>query len=443
MTSTEPKTWFVVKLQVDEPGLIGKAWWHQGLSSHSYGGPSASRRGILIAIGAIGAIAVVPPFCAGVVSGLLPDGDADFIEERRGALELQRQYGWSFGAHSEPLAGAGTTATLDQAQLARLVDDLAPKSGRLRPFYVPTLFESATSTQGGGAKLSTVLRPYWTDVATRVDEAGRGFAAMVEGTPGIAVVVDLDGPDAVAFAKGAAATLDPVFLFDNWPHPKGVVAAHWTLATAATVQQHFVAMKGVRAEDAPPMFVLDRTRLTPYVDDATQFDNRYVAKLPSAEALQALGVSRVLYVTPRQGEELDDLNEDFVAYQARGLVVEQVPIDQLLPQTGGDPRSYVGPTWGGHPYLLARSTFRARFLGADPASLPVPPHPSATEPKWTPRPRASAFSQGNPVAVPVHARPAQFGMVAVVLAASSRQILGAKIDRSGSWNRMSYSYGGG
>jgi hypothetical protein len=121
-----------------------------------------------------------------------------------------------------------------------------------------------------------------------------------------------------------------------------------------------------------------------------------------------------------------------------------VPIDRFAPQQGvTDQTSYVGPTWSGLPYWTARSTFRARFHGADPDSLPVAPHPSANDPKWSPLPRSTSFSQGTPVAVPGHTRPSQFGMVAVMLAASSRRFVGPKLDRSGSWHRVSSSYGGG
>ena len=40
---------------------------------------------------------------------------------------------------------------------------------------------------------------------------------------------------------------------------------------------------------APAMIVLDRRRLSPYTDDATQFDNRHVVRLPGAAQLKALG----------------------------------------------------------------------------------------------------------------------------------------------------------
>ena len=39
----------------------------------------------------------------------------------------------------------------------------------------------------------------------------------------VALVLDLPGPEAVAVAAALAPCFDPVFVFDNWPHPLGVV----------------------------------------------------------------------------------------------------------------------------------------------------------------------------------------------------------------------------
>src|SRR5262249_38185625 len=126
---------------------------------------------------------------------------------------------------------------------------------------------------------------------------------------------------------GAAIAFDPVFLFDNWPHPRGVVRAHQTLATAAYYQPLFKKERATSGK--PPMFVLDRRRLSTYTDDATQFDNRYVSKLPQPGSVMSrtLGAEHVLYVVPRgldTARELDDLNDDFVAYAAAGLDVKAV-----------------------------------------------------------------------------------------------------------------------
>src|SRR5262249_6560457 len=160
---------------------------------------------------------------------------------RRAALELQRQYGWSFGAATESLVFNGqSTEPFDRERLSRMAQELAPRLAKHAPFYVQTLFESPSALpksvcEGDPATivpLKTALQPILTtamkDAFARADRAVDALA-----TPGTALVIDLEGPSSVAFAAAASRRFDPVFLFDNWPHPRGVVAAHLTLAAAA------------------------------------------------------------------------------------------------------------------------------------------------------------------------------------------------------------------
>ena len=80
-----------------------------------------------------------------------------------------------------------------------------------------------------------------------------------------ALIVDLPGPEAVAFAAGAISIFDPVFLFDNWPHPRGVVHAQDTLSAAAYYQPLFADARSTSRTNARlPMFVLDRGRIATY-----------------------------------------------------------------------------------------------------------------------------------------------------------------------------------
>jgi hypothetical protein len=141
------------------------------------------------------------------------------------------------------------------------------------------------------------------------------------------LIVDLPGPEAVAFAAGAGKVFDPIFTFDNWPHPRGVVPAHSTLAAAAYYQPTFAKLAKERNKDtALAMMVLDRNRLNAYKDDSTQFDNRYLAKLPPADKLANLNVKRVIYVVPGASDipELDDLNADFIEYGKKDVKVHLV-----------------------------------------------------------------------------------------------------------------------
>jgi hypothetical protein len=442
---------------LDEPGIIGARWWQQSLAEQ---GDAVSRRsalgGILIATGAIMAAGVAFSTCVAAVSS---GGGDDYRTESRGALDMQREYGWSFGAAAERLTFDGTsTRAFDRAALGHLADDLRPASARHAPFFVPTLFQSpsalARSIPQGDTPtttpLSQALTPIFTPAMDRAYRAGRALASLFRGqSPAAAVLVDLPGPEAVAFAAGAAGVLDPVFLFDNWPHPRGVVPAHLTLAAAAYYQPLFARRK---AASGAPLFVLDRARLASYVDDAAQFDNRHVARLPSAAQLKSLGVQHVLHVVPSSAipQEMDDLNDDFVLYAKAGIEVRLLGADAFSQDPGTSaepaadeddlvPRAYYGGSarshlwfWTDYPWIRP------------PSSKPPPQAPSMSRPgkDYIVRARTTPFSTGSPSTGGTRPRPGGFGTVSVVVAVATGAILGAKLSRSGSWLRSS-SWGGG
>jgi hypothetical protein len=84
-------------------------------------------------------------------------------------------------------------------------------------------------------------------------------------------------------------------------------------------------------ESAPGLLLLDTQRLAPYTDADDKFDNRYIATVPSATALQQRGVKNIMYVVPNreQKEESDDLNDDFVAYKNAKLKVVLFPLSDF------------------------------------------------------------------------------------------------------------------
>jgi hypothetical protein len=382
---------------VDEPGMIGARWWQDSVVD-----PVGRRQMLLgiLGVGAgVGGAALALTTC-------VPPSTA-----RQPSLELQRKYGWSFGASSEGLVFDGaTTQPFDPSRLGQLFRDLAPRSPAHRPYYVQTLFEapsalpSANPPDGSGAPpLMQALRPIVTGSMRSAYAWAWRFGELLASAPGVCLVVDLDGEDSVAFAAGACALFDPIFLFDNWPHPRGVVPAHLALAAAAYFQPTFAQP---HPDDSPPMFVLDRRRLAPYRDDAMQFDNRWVARMPGAEALRSLGVKTMFYMTPTRTEprELDDLNDDFVAYAAAGI-------------------SFVGVALSAHPSDAPSPGITASSLG-DP---------------FVPVARHTSFSLGY--ASPQHIVPTRFGSVPIVVGSFGGRPVGVDWNRSGSWNR-GWSTGG-
>ncbi|MCC6646873.1 MAG: hypothetical protein IT374_15025 [Polyangiaceae bacterium] len=379
---------FSAKDTVDEPGIIGASWWQDGLDPL---GRRPFLRSMLLAGGALA-------LGATIVSAVMPE--PGFTVASRASTQTQRDFGWSFGAEGEALVFDGvSTQAFDRGALSRLGADARPRSARLAPFFVPTLFEALTSTptqrtedSSKARPLVEALRPIFTASMDRAYAAGAALAKALGGRLDVAALVDLPGPDAVAFAAGAAGALEPVFAFDNWPHPRGVVPAPLTLGALAYYQPRWGKAAASRNPAAAPMFALDRARLSPYVDDSRQFDNRHLARVPSPAALSGLGVRALVHVVPGAGDlELDDLNDDLVKIAAAlKLFLRSLALVE-------SPPSGQGPTDG------------------------------AT---YAPAPRRSPYSSGT--AGGARTQPAGFGMVPVLLAAGTGAVIGAKISRNGS-----------
>jgi hypothetical protein len=434
---------------VDKPSIVGAAWWQESVQASD---PIARRRALTALVG-VGASVAVASLVAVVASSPIDVATMD-----RPSLDMQRELGWSFGADSDELTFDGESRRpFDRADLDRMVADLAPAEAAHRPFAVSTLFEAPPAVprhpiQGDAPirPLRDVLVPISTPAMDVAYRAGRGLAALLDGvqSPALAVVVDLPGPLAVAFAAGLAGRFDPAFGFDNWPHPWGVVPAHLTLAAAAYYQPLFRRRTAERAAGAPIAFVLDRSRLAPYDGDAAEFDNRHVAKLPAAGKLSELGVRRVLYVAPTAADtlELDDVNELLVAWSGAGIDVKRIAVTDFAPEPAdvgtqpapsapGEPADaeLAHAYWGGR---ADRGPAFWRLYGWGPASAPPVDAPESLSNGWAyvPRPRPTPFSGA--------ARPPDFGEVTVLVAAATGAILGAQLVRSGSRGRSSGSSGG-
>ena len=457
---------FACDRNVDKPSIIGARWWHEALVDRD--AEIARRtaiRNILIAGGVIAGFGAMLAMC---VKTAASGGDAPAVSDtRKTSLEMQKEYGWSFGAVGEPLVFDGVaTKPFEPGALQRLPVDLAPAMKTLRPFFQATLFQSSDAQPPSLGKLdvaeisnfqllSAVMKPIFTTPMDAAYSRGQALAALFAsvGTNGntpasakAALLVDLDGPEAVAFAAGATPMFDPVFLFDNWPHPRGVVRAQETLSAAAYYQPLFAEARAKAKAARLPMFVLDRRRITAYTDDAREFDNRYVAKLPtSAAAMRALDVSHVLYVVPTRSDasrELDDLNDELVLYGAGGLDVKALSLDMFAAdQDAGTPIGKGGVFYGGS--AGSHHAFFVDYPWAKPARAATTRPASNPGKTFVPRARNTPYSSGNPSGVvTAKPRPTSFATVPVVIAVGTGVILGARYQRNGSWNRSSGGFGG-
>jgi hypothetical protein len=336
--------------------LLAARWWHEDMQASVSGGWDFDRRKALKGLFVLGGIAVGAVVISKAVQAL------NGREVSMDALELQMREGWSVGASDRQFTIPYASFTDSQgdrtwtAHFSTLADELAP-GARLEPFYVPTLFNVLKNPRGAGVMAR--LQPMHTASMEAAQMAAEALATLFtsdEDWKSTALILDISGPESVAAAAGVARVFAPVFLFDNWPHPLGVVPSHEILAASLFHRPDFVMARENRDPDAGPAFVLDNRRLDPYRDGSDRFDNRYVARMPSAEALANLGVRRVMLVTqvPVAHEE-DDLNDDMVALAKQNIPVKMIALSDFSPASPEVLSSQnLPPTtrtyyYGGHP----------------------------------------------------------------------------------------------
>jgi hypothetical protein len=420
---------------VDKPGIVGARWWNHSLKDDERS--EVKRRQVLVGLAAAGGIlAFVAPCVIGVVSSVTESKESTSLSTRR-SLDMQKEYGWDFGARGQPLVFNGVAeGPFERAALQSLSSVMSPASlGPNAKYHVPTLVQSlfaAPSTtlpdpeDGQPAPdaapfkaLAAVLVPIVTPAMTRAYRVGEAIARLTESRKDLALLVDLPGPEAVAFAAGAAGAFEPVLLLDNWPHPHGVVPSHLTLAALAYYQPRFAAQRS-RSSTAP-CFVLDRSRLSAYSDATDRFDNRYYARMPKLPALAKDGIRTLFYVVadPVDLPEPADLNEILAAREAEVDVRAVSLADFAVDSAAGQPERLV---YGGSAHSDAQ--FWRDYDRAKP--------PQATT---TTVAHDYSFGSRNIAVLPT------LGMVAVVATASGL-VLAAALDRRGSMNRFSGGWSG-
>jgi hypothetical protein len=317
---------FVMRTQFDQPELLGASWWQERLRAapgRAGSGVEPNRRQALQTLLALGGFAVLG---VGFGAARCSSSRSSGIQT---ALELQQTHGMTIDANGVPFVFSDLVFSVcdgtqfDNAVLQNLATLLRPARQDLQPFYVPTLFQSLAAPSAG--PLRDAIRPMHNAALERAEARGaaiRELLAVLEQPQTLAMVVDLPGPEAVAFAAGLAGAVDVVCAFDNWPHPRGVVPSHQTLAAALYYAPRLAQPLGQAPR--PLCLVLDRNRILPYHNEPDRFDNRYLARLPDTKALRALGITRLLYVAAEgvKAEEADDLNDEFVAYREGGLSVQ-------------------------------------------------------------------------------------------------------------------------
>jgi hypothetical protein len=287
------------------------------------------------------------------------------------------------------------------------------------------------------------------------------------------IISDMPGPSSVAAGAAMAESAQLVPIFDNWPHPLGVVRSHETLAAMIYYAREIEEKRSKLPDNAPAMILLDRNRLTQYTDRDDQFDNRYLAKLPPAGELKQRGIQQVIYLVKDQNQtqELDDINDDLVEWQKSGINVRMLrltdfkPSDEPVQASTAPGASGTGSTttyhrdyyYGGSP--LWAWMFFSHYGYGSPGQVYLPRDGSRTSiPRTTSRPtfeppnyrpvsRPTIFNSSrvgtSPGATGVgKTRPSGFGRTSVRVSNDGR-VTSTRPGRSGSYGRSGGGFFGG
>ncbi|MFN0087419.1 MAG: hypothetical protein ACKVX9_18665 [Blastocatellia bacterium] len=390
------------------------------------------------------------------------------------SLDLQKKQGWNVGSTNKGLTyGEGWTATDSRGKTWSALDPnylisiYQPHSAQWQPFFVPTLIQSlAQPTLGTQVKMlnSGMMRDAY-------DRAG-GLRNLISQSPNAnqtLVISDLPGPASVAVSAALADTAQIVPGFDNWPHPLGVVRSHETLGAMLYYAHEIEEKRGKVGDDAPALLLLDGNRLSSYTDQDSQFDNRYLAKLPTADQLKSRNIANIIYLVkdPSQTQELDDINDDFVEWQKQGVNIRILPLTQFqaydapagagAASTAGAPGSTVHRHYyyGGSP--LTHLWFYSHYAYRSPGQVVVMrdglqtriPRPTTgptfDPPNYRPTSRPTVFSSskiGGAAGGVGKTRPSGFGRTSVRMS-SGGSITGVRSGRSGSYGRSGGGWFGG
>lgn len=391
---------------------------------------------------------------AGAVS--VPGCSDDEKDVERDALDLQKELGWDAGSTDTRLKLTGRESsdsrkTMDWSGFlapAALLKAWQPKNPAWQPYVVPTLVQSLDQKT-----LRSAIAPVHTQTMEAAYGRGLGMKEILKNTrnpESTLIIVDIPGPEAVAYAAALADVADPIMTFDNWPHPLGVVDSQNTLGALLYYAGEVQEKSRNRGDKAPGLLILDSHRLADYTDADNQFDNRYLAKLPTADKLKGMNVSNILYAVPSSADttERDDLNEDFASFKDKGINVSMVALSDFTAgaDTARDSTATVaGRTHYYHqPYyygggLLLSPWFFYHYPVYSYSGVPSRSSLPATSLRgrtYSPVRRPTMFSSRNVGGASGvgRARPSGFGRVSTRVGSNGRTS-GVRSGRSGSFGR--------
>ena len=160
---------------------------------------------------------------------------------------------------------------------------------------------------------------------------------------GTAVLADLPQDQAIFLAHHFAEfyKFQPVALFNNWPHQKGLINCEVAAVAFATLASRMAELASGLGPESPPFFMAQSSRLGDRQPNDYDFDNRYFLceeDLPPAVYFKQHGIFKLCYIHPARVSgsfefkpeiETDDLNPYFCALAREGMELLEVSFDAL------------------------------------------------------------------------------------------------------------------
>jgi hypothetical protein len=183
------------------------------------------------------------------------------------------------------------------------------------------------------------------------------------------VIADLPGPLVVPVGVWlVGAGHQPVSTFDNWPHPRGVLAPERILAQLLYWASAVAELRAGLGPGSPPAWLCDRQRLGERPGRPGEFDNRYFlddSLLPGPGLLRQAGIRRAVYLTAGGGDPpLADVDPYFQDLERAGIEVRHAALE--------DPELGLAPLPARRPAQLLPASFRRSSAGGFGTVVPQP-----------------------------------------------------------------------
>ncbi|MCX6792028.1 MAG: hypothetical protein NT149_03240 [Candidatus Gottesmanbacteria bacterium] len=171
-----------------------------------------------------------------------------------------------------------------------------------------------------------------------------------------AVILDSGGAHSVAMSVQLAEQgYQPIVMFNNTPHPKGVNKSEQELATLLYFAQQAGQLKGqgIVKGDSPPVFVLDCHRddgMLGHGKDAVNNSYTYrPSDFPSASELRRHGITKIVYLN--EGNQHGGINPSYQSMDRLGNDLKPIAKEY---EKAGIQMLYTGISpWGEHRSSLS------------------------------------------------------------------------------------------